>query len=139
MVRLQSPPSLLRRIVIGESAVLIPRIDGQVIAGTTLEFAGFQKQVTAGAISNILRGAVELCPGLADSPIEELWSGLRPHTEDGLPIIGPGPLAGLFLATGHYRDGILLAPITAKLIAELVLGRTPSVELRPFRIERLLR
>jgi len=137
MVRLQSQLSLLQRIVIGPNAVLVPRIDGQVIAGTTLEFAGFEKQVTASAISNILRGAIELCPALADAPIQELWSGLRPHTDDGLPIIGPGPMAGLFLATGHYRDGILLAPITAKLITELILGGKPSVDLRPFRFERL--
>jgi len=137
MARVRGPAALLKRMVVGTAAFLVPRIDGQVIVGTTVEFAGFEKKVTANALSQILGGVVQLCPALADAPVEEIWSGLRPYAEGGLPIIGPGPLPGLFLATGHFRDGILLAPVTARLITELVLGQRLSVDIKPFHFSRL--
>src|SRR5262249_36774027 len=136
MARLRGPVSLVKRMVVGTDAFLVPRIDGQVVVGTTLEFADFEKKVTAKALSQILTSVVELCRALADAPIEEIWAGLRPYAEGG-PIIGPGPMPGLFLATGHFRDGILLAPVTARLIAEIVMGQKPSVDLRPFHFSRL--
>ena len=136
MARVRGPLSLLRRMVVGTDAFLVPRTDGQIVVGTTLEFAGFEKKVTAKALSQILGSVVQLCPALSDAPLEEIWSGLRPYAEGG-PIIGPGPFSGLFLATGHFRDGILLAPITARLITELVLGQKPSVDLKPFHFRHL--
>jgi glycine oxidase len=82
---------------------------------------------------------MQLCPALASAPVQETWAGLRPYTEDHLPILGAGPLPGLFLATGHFRNGILLAPLTARLMAQVVLGEKPSVDLTPFRFDRFPR
>jgi glycine oxidase len=100
---------------------LVPRRDGQVVAGSTLEEAGFEKRVTPQGLRSILGSALELVPALAEAELLETWSGLRPGTPDDLPIIGPTDIEGLFIATGHYRNGILLAPVTAKLIANLIL------------------
>ena len=108
----------------------------EILAGSTLEFEGFAKEVTAAGLKHILSLALELLPGLASLPVVESWAGLRPFTEDQLPVLGPGPLPGLFLASGHFRNGILLAPVTAELLAQAVLARTPSLSLEPFRWNR---
>jgi glycine oxidase len=136
MVQLLTRLPLLSHVVFSHHGYLVPRADGRLIAGSTMERAGYEKHVTAAGLQKILTMAIGLCPALAEAPVTESWAGLRPFTEDQLPILGPGPLAGLFLATGHFRNGILLAPVTAHLIAEQVLGRTPSVDLRPFRFDR---
>jgi glycine oxidase len=136
MIQLQTRVPLLSRLVFSERGYLVPRADGRVIAGSTMEFAGFDKQVTAGGMAKILGMALELCPALESAPVQETWAGFRPYTDDKLPIIGRGPLEGLFLATGHFRNGILHAPITARLISELVLGRPPFVDVSPFRFDR---
>ncbi|MBJ6762519.1 glycine oxidase ThiO [Myxococcaceae bacterium JPH2] len=136
MVQFQTRLPLLERIVTSEKGYLVPRVDGRVIAGSTMELVGFDKQVTAAGVARILDMALELCPELAQAPITETWAGFRPWTEDHLPYLGGGPTPGLFLATGHFRNGILLAPITAKLVAEAVLGQPPSVDLAPFRYDR---
>jgi glycine oxidase len=136
MVQLQTrlPPS--RRILFSPEGYLIPRADGRVIAGSTMEFVGYDKQVTAEGLARILAMALQLCPALGAAPVTESWAGFRPYTEDRLPILGEGPLPGLFLATGHFRNGILLAPVTAELVSRLVLGEEPGVDLRPFRFDR---
>lgn len=136
MVQLQTRLPLLQRVVFSGKGYVIPRADGRVIAGSTMELVGFEKQVTAEGLQRILALAIELCPLLAQAPVQEFWAGLRPYTEDHLPILGKGPLENLFLATGHFRNGILLTPITARLIAQLVMGERPSVDLRPFRYDR---
>lgn len=82
---------------------------------------------------------MELCPALASTPVQETWAGLRPYTDDHLPILGAGPLPSLFLATGHFRNDILLPPLTARLMAQAVLGEIPSLDLTPFRFERFPR
>ena len=115
----------LRRVVRSERGYLVPRRDGRIVAGSTTEEAGFEKHVTAAGLRKIIDGAVELCPELAGAQIVETWAGLRPGTPDDLPILGPADLSGLWMATGHYRNGILLAPATAKLVREwIVRGRT---------------
>jgi len=139
MVQLQTRLPLFSHVVFSDKGYLIPRTDGRVIAGSTLEFAGFEKHVTAEGLHRILSLAMELCPALGPAPVQETWAGFRPYTDDHLPILGAGPLPGLFLATGHFRNGILLAPVTAKLVAEVVLGRSPSVDLTPFRFDRFPR
>src|SRR5262249_38176440 len=106
------------------------------LLGSTYELAGFEKRNTAAATAKILEAAIELCPEIAELPVTAYWSGLRPYTADHWPILGPGPISGVFLATGHLRNGILLAPITARLIALAVLQGSPSVDLWPFRYER---
>jgi glycine oxidase len=117
-------------------AYVVPRNDGRVVIGATVEYVGFHKAVTAGGIRGLLDAAIEMVPALADCEIVETWAGFRPDTEDHLPVIGPCDIANLFLATGHFRNGILLAPITAELIAQCVIQQTVADELRPFQINR---
>jgi len=114
-----------RRVLRSTRGYLVPRQDGHIVAGSTSEEAGFEKRVTPEGMRKIFDAALELSPGLASAEIIETWSGLRPGTPDDLPIIGPTDIEGLFVATGHYRNGILLAPVTAKLVREWIVdGRT---------------
>lgn len=108
------------RIIGAERVYLVPRADGRLIAGATVEEQGFDTTVTAGAVHEILREAYRLLPDVAELELLEAAVGLRPGTPDNLPLIGPGGLDGLFWATGHYRNGVLLAPLTADAVAELL-------------------
>ncbi len=137
MLELQAKVPLLSRIVFSfHKGYVVPRVDGRVIVGSTMEEVGFEKEVTAGGLAAILGVALQLCPELAGAPVTRTWAGLRPGTRDHLPLLGEGPLRGLFFATGHFRNGILLAPITARLVAERVLGQPTAVDLAPFRYDR---
>jgi glycine oxidase len=107
---------------------LVPRNDGRIIAGATVERAGFDYNVTAGGMKTILNAATRMVPGLEKARIVETWSGLRPDSPDHLPIIGPTDVEGLLIATGHYRSGILLAPVTARMIREWVTEQRVSVD-----------
>jgi glycine oxidase len=123
MLALRLPHSKIERVLWSERVYIVPRDDGRLIVGSTIEYAGFEKGITAGGIEGILSAALELAPSLKDAVVDESWSGLRPDSPDHLPIIGPTDREGLIVATGHFRSGILLAPITAKLIREwLTLG-----------------
>jgi glycine oxidase len=102
------------------------------LCGATVEHVGFDKTVTASGVHANLDAAIELAPVLASARIEETWAGLRPDTPDHLPILGPTELEGLLIATGHFRSGVLLTPITAKLINEFIAEKTPSVEWEKF-------
>jgi glycine oxidase len=125
MLALRSTTVQLKKVLRSQHGYLVPRRDGRIIAGSTLENAGFVKQVTPQGVRQILDAALDLAPALADAKIVEEWSGLRPGTPDLLPIIGPTDIAGLWLATGHYRNGILLAPATAKIIRDwIVTGKS---------------
>ena len=116
---------------------LVPRGDGRVLVGSTMEEAGYAPHPTLEGIGSLMDGALELLPGLADAPLVETWAGLRPGTPDGLPVLGPDPdLEGLIYATGHFRNGILLAPATAEIVTELVQGRTSPVSLASFEPQR---
>jgi glycine oxidase len=110
-----------------------------VVVGSTLENAGYEKRVTSGGVEKILSAANEMVPGLANAEIIETWCGLRPGTPDQLPILGPADIDGLVFATGHYRNGILLAPITAKLIGEWISDRRPTIHWEAFSPLRFLR
>jgi glycine oxidase len=136
MVMLRSRLPLLAHVAFSDEGYLVPRADGHLLAGSTVEFEGFAKEVTAQGLSRILGLAMRMLPSLADVPVVETWAGLRPFTEDRLPVLGPGPLGGLFLASGHFRNGILLAPVTAELLSEAVLGRATTLSLEPFRWDR---
>jgi glycine oxidase len=122
MIALQSESVKLKKVLRSQRGYLVPRNDGRIIAGSTLEDAGFVKQVTPEGIRRILDGAMELAPALADATIVEQWAGLRPDTPDHLPIIGPTEMKGLMMATGHYRNGILLAPATAKIVRDWIVN-----------------
>lgn len=111
------------RIVASERVYLVPRPDGRLIVGATTEERGFNATVTAGGVHELLREAYRLLPDVAEMELVEAMAGLRPGTPDNLPLIGPGALDGLILACGHYRNGILLAPITADAVAGLLAGR----------------
>jgi glycine oxidase len=110
------------RIVASERVYLVPRGDGRLIAGATVEERGFDTMVTAGGVHELLRGAYGLLPDVAEMELVEAMAGLRPGTPDNLPVVGPGAIDGLVLACGHYRNGILLAPLTAEAVAGLLAG-----------------
>jgi len=134
VARLELPA--LRRVVYGE-AYVIPRASGEHIIGSTVEFVGFDKQVVVEAVAQLLARATALAPALRDAQLVASWACLRPAAADGLPVLGPVPgRRGLVVATGHFRNGILLAPITGKLIAELLLRGQPPRSLEPFRPDR---
>jgi glycine oxidase len=124
ILRLRDPsgPGLLRRAVRFEDGYVLPRDDGRYVLGGTVEERGFDLAPTAGAAYEMLREAREILPGVSELEIEELSVGLRPCTPDNAPAIGPGTLEGLTWATGHYRNGILLAPLTAELVAGVLEG-----------------
>ena len=130
-------PAIASRVVFSPKGYLVPRPDGRVLCGSTMEEAGFEKAVTAGGLLHILGMAVETAPRLATAPYLESWSNFRPATADGLPVLGPGAVPGLFYSTGHHRHGILLAPASADLVAACLLGAAPELDLTPYSAARL--
>jgi glycine oxidase len=120
------------RIVTSERVYIVPREDGRVAVGATVEEQGFDIRVTAGGVYELLREAYRALPEIAELELAELLCGMRPGSPDNAPLIGRGALDGLLLATGHYRNGILLAPVTADAIAAMVAGEDPTVDLEPF-------
>ncbi|MEL6469116.1 MAG: glycine oxidase ThiO [Cyanobacteria bacterium J06623_4] len=132
MLSLKVPPGYgqvqpLHRILYGEQVYIVPRRDGRIVLGATVEDVGFLPHNTPAGVAQLLSAAIALYPALAQFPIEECWWGFRPSTPDELPILGAGPCENLTLATGHYRNGILLTPITAKLISDRILGKTDPI------------
>jgi glycine oxidase len=128
MVSLRNEAVRIERVLWSERIYLVPRNDGRILAGATVEHVGFDKTVTAAGIHANLDAAIELVPALAAARVEETWAGLRPDTPDHLPIIGPADLEGLLIATGHFRSGVLLTPITARIIGDYVAGSTPTFD-----------
>ena len=124
------------RVATSTVAYLVPKGDGTLVLGATSEEMGFDEDVTAGGMFELLRAAWEVVPGIYDLRVVESMAGLRPGSRDDAPILGKTPVEGLIMATGHYRKGILLTPLTALTIAEMILeGRTPEI-IRPFGIDR---
>jgi glycine oxidase len=146
ILRLRVPPGrpgLLSRTVRGTArgsqVYLVPRADGEIVVGATEEEQGFDTRVTAGAVYDLLRDARELVPGVSELTLAEASAGLRPGTPDNAPILGPAPLPGLVYATGHHRNGMLLAPVTADAVtAYLTTGVLPEVA-APFTLDRFVR
>ncbi len=134
ILRLHDPngPGLLTRVIRMPGAYVVPRGDGRYVLGATMEERGFDTAVTAGAVFELLREAVELAPGVSELEIDELSAGLRPGTPDNSPVIGGCEVGGLHWATGHHRNGILLAPITAELIVGALEGEDPPSLAAPF-------
>ncbi len=128
--------NLIHHVVRMQDVYLVPRSDGRILIGATVEEAGFDKRVDADAIQALDHAAVALVPALAQARRLEAWAGLRPGTPDDLPILGSTSLPGYFVATGHFRNGILLAPVTAQVMAEVVRGVTPSFDLTSFSAAR---
>jgi glycine oxidase len=141
MVALGTSRGLLRRVLWVPGAYIVPRADGRMLIGATVERADFDVRVTAQGVRTLLDAALRAVPALGDLAVTETWAGLRPGSADGLPFIGATALDGYFVATGHYRYGILCAPATAHLIADAVQGRSSSAYADAFsplrRAERL--
>lgn len=128
MIALRADDLEIERVLWSEKIYVVPRNDRRILAGATVEYVGFDKHVTAGGIEKVLAGAIELVPGLKDARIEETWAGLRPDSADHLPILGPTDLEGLVMATGHFRSGILLTPVTARLVREWITEQKVSLD-----------
>jgi glycine oxidase len=139
IVELKTSVPVLDSVVFGPDCYLVPRADGRLLIGSTLEFVGFRREVTAGAVAKLLAAAIRLVPALAEAELSATWSSFRPYTSDELPLLGPSATPGLILMSGHYRNGILLAPISAQIVATSVLGQKPPLELGPFAPERAAR
>jgi glycine oxidase len=121
---IEAPRPPLYSVIAGAGIYLVPKQDGSLVVGATQEEVGFDCRVTAGGLDEVLAAGTRVVPALADSRFLEAWAGLRPATPDRLPVIGRVPgVEGLVLATGHFRNGILLSPVTARLVADLVLGK----------------
>jgi glycine oxidase len=135
-LRMDKAAPLVTHVIWGPGIYLVPRLDGRLIIGATVEEKGFDSTLTAGGLLTLLEAAWRAVPAIEELPIDEMWVGHRPGSRDDAPILGPAPLDGLIYATGHHRNGILLAPMTADTIARLVLDGTLDPAIRPFGIER---
>ncbi len=143
LLRLQVPPRMrpllsrnLRGLVRGNSVYLVPRADGELVLGATVEEQGFDTTVTAGAVHDLLRDATELLPAIGECALVETLAGLRPGTTDNGPLLGRAHLENLVVATGHYRNGVLLAPTTAEVILVVLRGGALPAPARPFAADR---
>ena len=139
MISFRPPGRLFRRVIYSPRGYLVPRADGRVLIGATVEDVGFDKSVTASAVSDLRKSAAEIAPALGNEEVVESWAGLRPFAADGFPVIGAlDGLNGVFVATAHYRNGILLAPISAKILAENIVAGITSPYLDLFGPQRML-
>ncbi len=141
MLSVRVPPSYgtgqpLQQVLFGSQIYIVPRRDGLIVLGATSEDVGFTPDNTPAGIQTLLQGAIRLYPDLQHFPIQEFWWGFRPTTPDEWPLLGPGPYKNLILATGHHRNGILLAPITAKLITDLAVHQQSDPLLAYFHWQR---
>ena len=140
MLAVEHEPQLLSHIVITDECYLVPRGIKRLLIGATIEHAGFDARVTDEGIRGLVKAAQEAVPEVTRAKIVETWAGLRPGTPDDLPILGGDPrVAGVYYATGHYRNGILLAPVTARLMADLIVDGDSGYDLSDFSIERFVK
>jgi len=132
IIQCETRPPIVRRVIVGTRGYVLARPDGRTLLGSTMEEVGHVKEVTVGGMHDILVRALPLLPGLARAPITSTWSGFRPGTPDDRPLLGGTSVPNLFLATGHHRNGILMAPETGRLIADLVATGKCDRDLSPF-------
>jgi glycine oxidase len=135
-LRMDPAAPLLSHVLWAPGVYLVPRRDGRLIVGATVEEKGFDDTITAGGLLTLLEAAWRAIPAVEELPVDEIWVGHRPGSRDDAPILGPGPLAGLFYATGHHRNGILLAPVTADAMARLILDDVVEPAIKSFGLER---
>lgn len=133
MILFRGPAGLLRRITLHEGRYAIPRRDGRIVFGSTLEYTGFEKRTTPEALEDLSQSAYALMPTLADVPVEHHWAGLRPGSPNGVPVIGVHPeLSNLYICAGHFRNGVVLGPGSARLLANQLCGQTPEIDAAPY-------
>jgi len=136
MLLLRAEPGTLRRILLRAGRYVIPRRDGHVLAGSTLERVGFDRSTSESALAELREAAGSVAPALKASPVAGYWAGLRPGSPEGVPWIGSHPgAAGVYVNAGHHRAGLLLAPAAARLLADLVVGREPCVPAAAYRVD----
>ena len=135
-LRMDAAAPLISHVVWAPSVYLVPRRDGRLILGATVEEKGFDTTLTAGGVLALLEAAWRALPAIEELPIDEMWVGHRPGSRDDAPILGPAAIDGLVYATGHHRNGILLTPVTAEAIARLVCDGEVDAAIRPFGLER---
>lgn len=129
----ETRPGLIAPSLFSPRGILVPRRDGRLLAGSIFEEAGFNKTLTLGGMAHILRAACEMVPDLSGLPFREAWAGLRPAVDDLMPVLGPSPsVPNVLYASGHFRSGILLSSLTGEIIADMVMGRAPKINLAPF-------
>lgn len=136
IAQLETRPALVRGTITAVGGYLVGRADGRVLAGSTMEHAGYDKHVTASGLRHVLDLAIRLAPALGEAPVTDTWANFRPVTSDELPLLGQAGPEGLLLATGHFRNGILLSAVTAEIIRDLVTRGTTPHDLRPFAAGR---
>jgi len=139
MLALDSAAGTLHHVIRSHRGYLVPRKNGRILVGSTMEEAGFDKIPRTAQITGLLRTAQQFCPALEESAVVEFWAGLRPASKDGLPVLGPTELEGYWVALGHFRNGILLAPITAQILSSWIVTGKPSLPvdaLLPSRFSR---
>lgn len=137
MIAIQTAPEVISNVIVHEYRYLIPRRDGLVLIGSTIEHVGFTKETTEAAKAELFAKAVQLVPQLSGNTIRYHWAGLRPGSPDDAPFIGEHPeIKGLFVCAGHYRNGFATGPASARLVVDMMLGRPPSVDPTPFRLDR---
>jgi glycine oxidase len=137
-LRMDAAVPLLNHVLWAPGAYLVPRRDGRLIVGATVEEKGFDDTITAGGLLTLLEAAWRAIPAIEELPVDEIWTGHRPGSRDDAPILGRAPLENLFYATGHHRNGILLLPVTADTMARLILDDVADPAIRPFGLERFL-
>lgn len=136
MILFRHRPGAINHIVLHNDRYLIPRQDGRVVVGSTLEYRGFEKQTTEEAKQALKTFALAHFPSLREAEIEHHWAGLRPGSPRGIPYIGPVPeISGLYLNAGHFRNGVVLGPASCRLMADIVLGRSPILDPEPYTID----
>ncbi|MFK7161809.1 glycine oxidase ThiO [Marinospirillum sp. MEB164] len=135
MILFKAPKGLLNRVVLMDGRYLIPRNDGRILAGSTLEYAGFDKHTTEDALISLRDTAYQIMPRLRDYDIEHHWAGLRPGSLDGIPLMGPVPgYRGLSISAGHFRNGLVLAPAATQVMADQLLQRPPKIDPAPYQL-----
>jgi len=140
IVLLKAEPGLMRSIVKHDDAYFVPRSDGRVLVGASMEYVGFERGNTVQVINSLMRSMHKIAPGLKNTEIERQWMGFRPGSPDGMPFLGPvDSIPGLWVASGHYRNGVGLAPVTAKIISQWIVGDEPEMDMSAFAVGRQIK
>jgi len=137
IVLLKDQPGLVNHIIKHDDAYIVPRVDGHLLVGASMERVGFQTGTTEAVTDNLLNATYRITPGLKGAEIVQKWMGFRPGSPDGMPYLGPvDGRPGLWVATGHYRNGVALAPGTAELMSRWIMGEAPALDVSDFRVDR---
>ncbi|MDT8375860.1 MAG: glycine oxidase ThiO [Mariprofundaceae bacterium] len=137
IILLKGKPGVMHSIVKHDDAYFVPRVDGHILVGASMEFVGFERGVTDEVVDSLMDSMARIAPELKSLQVEQKWMGFRPGSPDGMPFLGPvESVPGLWVASGHYRNGVALAPVTAEIMSHWMMGETPSMDLSTFAVDR---